>query len=195
MAQAALTRMRAHVSVEWSALATSTALKTTGADLDAAYHYVDDGLRNERPFGRSAEGRDSEYQSGSEHRGHYAQHPGSRYSRWRADAYPGVQIFSFENNSFGGGGSRRGNGAAADPGGRRHALFCGAGQRSAFRNLRPVGIALRVEHHLRTLFQAAGEQHIPRPRYFCAGGGVALEILADREFWRGNHRLRALRDP
>jgi hypothetical protein len=47
MAQAALTRVQAGVSVEWSALATSTALKTTGADLDAAYHHVDDGLWNE----------------------------------------------------------------------------------------------------------------------------------------------------
>jgi len=47
MAQGGLTGVRAGVSVERRALATSTALKTTGADLDAAYHHIDDGLWNE----------------------------------------------------------------------------------------------------------------------------------------------------
>src|ERR1700684_4693560 len=123
MAQAALTRVRAGVSVERSALATFTALKITGADLDAANHHADHRLRHERSPSRSAQRRDSEYQSGSEHCGYHAQHPGTRHSGWRTDAEPGVQIFSFEDNSLGGGGPGRGDGAAADTGGRRAALF------------------------------------------------------------------------
>src|SRR6202046_2923078 len=103
MAQAALTRVLAHVSVERSALASSTALKTTGAELDAADHHVDDGLRNERSFSGSAEGRNPEYQSRSEHCGHYAQHTRSRHSRRRVDSQPGIQIFPFEDHSSGGG--------------------------------------------------------------------------------------------
>src|ERR1700683_2866458 len=146
MAQAALTRVRAGVSVERSALATFTALKITGADLDAANHHADHRLRHERSPSRSAQRRDSEYQSGSEHSRYYAQHSGTRHSGWRADAEPGVQIFSFEDYSLGGRGPRRRNGAAADSGSRRHALFRSARQRSALGSLRSVGIALRLEH-------------------------------------------------
>src|ERR1700734_2182764 len=49
-----------------------------------------------------------------------------------------------------------------------------------------------MEHPVGTLLSPAGEQHIPRPRHFCAGGCVAFEILADSELWRGDHRFCSL---
>ena len=60
--------------------------------------------------------------------------------------------------------------------------------------VRPDRGALRLEHHFRALFPAAGEQHVSRAGHFCAGGGVADEIVAVVGVRRADRRIsRGLR--
>ena len=53
--------------------------------------------------------------------------------------------------------------------------------------------AVCVAHHVRALFQAAGEQYVSWPRCVCSGGGVAFEIVAVVGVWRSGGGFRAVR--